>query len=195
MFETLLQFDEWLFYWINNDWQNPVLDFVLPYWRDKKFWFPFYLLLLVFIIYRFKTKGIYLLLGLILCVGLADIVSSKVLKPSVKRVRPCNDPSMQDEVRLVVGCGKAYSFTSSHAANHFAIAGFLVFTLGWKFKSWKWWLFFWAGSIALGQVYVGVHFPLDVLGGTLIGLLLSYFLARLYKRFDWAIKPQQYDVA
>lgn len=187
MLELILQADEVVFKWVNQDLQVSFLDAVFPYWREKKFWYPFYLVMLVFILYRHKLKGLYLLLTLFATVGLADTVSSKILKPTVKRVRPCNDPALQGEVNLLVGCGRAYSFTSSHAANHFAIAGFLVFTLGRLYRSWKWWLFFWAGSIAFAQVYVGVHYPLDVLFGTLVGLLVALLFSRIYRLFSWSI--------
>jgi undecaprenyl-diphosphatase len=156
----------------------------MPYWRDKKFWFPAYVLLMVFIIYRFRVKGVYLLLTLFLTVGIADLVSSQGLKKTVKRVRPCNDPAIQDEVVLLVGCGKAYSFTSSHATNHFAIGAFLAMTLGLYYKRWRWLFYFWAASIAFGQVYVGVHYPLDVIVGSILGFLIAYLVKSLYFRLN-----------
>jgi undecaprenyl-diphosphatase len=127
---------------------------------------------------------VYLLLALFLTVGIADLVSSKGLKKTVKRVRPCNDPAIQDEVVLLVGCGKAYSFTSSHATNHFAIGAFLAMTLGLYYKRWRWLFYFWAGSIAFGQVYVGVHYPLDVIVGSILGLLIAYLMKSLYFRLN-----------
>lgn len=181
--EAILDFDEQLFRIINGHWHNEVLDFIMPYWRDKKFWYPVYLALMAFIIYRFRVKGIYLLLALFLTVGLADTVSSKVLKKTVKRVRPCNDPELKDDVILLVGCGKAYSFTSSHAANHFAIGTFLAMTLGLYYKRWRWLFYFWAASIAFGQVYVGVHYPLDVIVGALVGFLCAYLIRTIYFKF------------
>lgn len=182
--EVLLAYDEQLFRVINGQWHLEVLDTIMPYWRDKKFWFPAYILLMAFIIYRFRVKGIYLLLALFLTVGIADLVSSKGLKKTVKRVRPCNDPAIQDEVVLLVGCGKAYSFTSSHATNHFAIGAFLAMTLGLYYKRWRWLFYFWAASIAFGQVYVGVHYPLDVIVGSMLGLLIAYLMKSLYLSFD-----------
>ena len=185
--DFILALDEQVFRIINGQWHLGWLDAIMPHWRDKKFWYPLYIVLLVLITYKFRVKGIYLLLALFLTVGIADLVSSKVFKPTFKRLRPCNDPAIQDDVVLLTGCGRAYSFTSSHATNHFAIAGFLVFTLGWFFKRWKWLFYFWAASIAFGQVYVGVHYPLDVIVGTLLGLLIAYLMAKLYLN----IKPIQ----
>ena len=178
--ESILQLDEALFHWINSGWQNSFLDTVLPYWREKKFWYPLYIGLLLFFLIRFQGNGLYLVLSLVLCVGLADICSSKVLKPSVKRIRPCNDPAMQADVRLLVGCGRAYSFTSSHAANHFAISFFLLATLGVRFRKIRGWLLAWAGSVAFAQVYVGVHYPLDVVSGSIVGIIIAKLFAFLY---------------
>ena len=135
--EAILGLDEQLFKIINGGWHVDWLDYVMPYWRDKKFWYPLYLGLLGFLIYRFRIKGIYFILFLIANIGLADTVSSKLFKPNIQRVRPCNDPALAEDVVLLVGCGRAYSFTSSHAANHFAIAGFFVVALGWYFRRWK----------------------------------------------------------
>jgi undecaprenyl-diphosphatase len=73
-----------------------------------------------------------------------------------------------------VKCGNAYSFTSSHATNHFAIATFLSLTLGKRFKKIKWPLLTWAGMICLAQVYVGVHFPLDVFCGAILGMIIGW---------------------
>ncbi|GAB5554502.1 MAG: hypothetical protein Sapg2KO_40930 [Saprospiraceae bacterium] len=181
--DTILALDEQLFRIINGTWHTDFLDWILPYWRDKKFWYPLYLALIALIIYRFRVKGIYLLLALFVTVGVADLVSSKVLKKTVKRVRPCNDPVLQDDVILLVGCGKAYSFTSSHATNHFAIGTFLALTLGLYYRRWRWLFYFWAASIAFGQVYVGVHYPLDVLVGSLLGIGIALLTTTIYFRF------------
>ena len=181
--EAILTLDEQLFRLINGQWHNDFLDWILPYWRDKKFWYPFYIGLMAVILYQFRLKGIYLLLALFVTVGIADLVSSKVLKKTVKRVRPCNDPEIKDDVLLLVGCGKAYSFTSSHATNHFAIGTFLALTLGLYFKRWRWLFYLWAASIALAQVYVGVHYPLDVLVGAFLGMGIAFTTATIYFRF------------
>jgi len=182
--ESLIQLDEQLFHIINHDWQNAFLDAVLPYWRDKKTWIPLYVLLAVFVVYKFKIKGLYFVLALALTVGVADMMSSKVLKQNVKRLRPCNNAELPFEVRAFDGCGGGYSFTSSHATNHFAIAMFISMTLGQYYRRIRLPFFLWAATIALAQVYVGVHYPLDVLCGALLGSLLAYILARIYLRWQ-----------
>lgn len=181
--EAILELDQTIFFLINNDGHNAFFDAIMPYWRDKYTWIPFYLALAAFVIYKFKTKGLYLILALALTVGVADTISSKVIKKSVQRLRPCNDTQINQQVKLLVRCGGGYSFTSSHATNHFAVALFLIGTLGRIFRRIKWPLVFWAATIALGQVYVGVHYPLDILVGGTIGSLIGIGMARLYQSF------------
>jgi undecaprenyl-diphosphatase len=180
MLDTLLQFDYQLMEWLNHDWQHPWLDWLMPHWRDKKTWIPLYILLAGFALYRFRWQGLYFILGVALTAGAADTISSKVMKPTFERVRPCNNDTLPFEVIQRGGCGRGYSFTSSHATNHFAIAVFIVMTLGAIYRWIRWPFLLWAGSIAYGQVYVGVHFPFDVLAGALLGSLIGWGLAKAY---------------
>ena len=137
-----------------------------------------------FLFYKYQWKGVVLVAAVGLTVGLADIMSSKVLKKNVERLRPCQNTEVRAEARLLVGCGHSYSFTSSHAANHFALATFLALTLGRAYRRMRLPLLLWAASIAYGQVYVGVHYPLDVLFGALTGILIAYIMAKVYLRWD-----------
>lgn len=177
---TLIEIDQWLFSLINQDLHNPVLDFIMPYWRDKYFWIPFYVALAGFLVYKFKARGAYLIVGLLVAVSIADSVSSHIVKQQVQRIRPCNQEELKEEVKLLVRCGTGYSFTSSHATNHFAIAVFLILTLGQVYRKIKWPLLIWAATIALGQVYVGVHFPFDILAGGILGSLIGWGVAAVY---------------
>jgi undecaprenyl-diphosphatase len=188
MQQSLLEWDiEW-FKLINGQWHVAFLDWVMPWWRDKTTWIPAYLALLAFLFYTFRKNAFPLVLAAILCAGLSDIASSKIMKPTFKRLRPCNTPELQYDVRLLSGCGKAYSFTSSHAANHFALATFLSLTLGIFYRKIRPWLYLWAASIAYGQVYVGVHYPSDVLVGAILGWTIGNMVANLYFRLPKAIR-------
>lgn len=182
MLETILHWDQQLFELLNGQWQSPLLDWLAPLWRDKRFWIPLYLLIAVFALHRYRMRGLYFLLALALTAGISDTLSSRVVKPSVQRLRPCNNPELRNDVHLLVHCGSGYSFTSSHAANHFAVAAFLFFTLGTLHRRGRglWWL--WAASIAYAQVYVGVHYPADILAGALLGTAIGYLTGRLYLR-------------
>ena len=179
----LLQLDQNLFFLINGDWHNSFLDAIMPYWRNKMFWSPLYIFLLFYVLLNFKLKGFYFILIVAAVITVSDTTSSKIIKKSVQRIRPCNDDSLKNEVQLLVKCGGGYSFTSSHAANHFAGATFLILTLFRRFRWAKYALIFWAASIAYGQVYVGVHYPVDVLVGSFLGIITGILAAMIYSRF------------
>ena len=171
--ESLLQLDQSVFYFINQDCKNVFLDWLLPYWRNKLFWMPLYLILLVALLKTFKQKSWWIIGGLLLTVGVADSTSSHLIKKQFQRIRPCNQEGFKETAHLLVPCGSGYSFTSSHATNHFAIAFFLILTIGMRWRWLRFPLFFWALSIALAQVYVGVHYPFDVLVGGMLGTFIG----------------------
>ncbi|BDS12693.1 phosphatase PAP2 family protein [Aureispira anguillae] len=176
MLEHLIEWDQAAFGLINGTWHNDFLDVILPYWRNKKTWIPLYALLLLIIgkDRGFKTVWVLIIIGL--TIGLSDQVSSQWIKKTIERIRPCNDTNL-GAVRELVPCGGGYSFTSSHATNHFAFAMqlFLLFRLNWQ-KRYFVLLFFWAGLIAYSQVYVGVHYPLDVTMGAILGCFLAWIV-------------------
>lgn len=179
MLELLINWDKELFLLINTQWHNAFLDVVLPYWRTKTTWIPLYILLLLVIgkDRGFKTLWVLIVLGL--TIALADQISSEWIKKVVERVRPCNDSSLAN-VRSLIPCGGGFSFTSSHATNHFALVMqlFLLFRMTWK-TSYFVALFVWAALIAYAQVYVGVHYPLDVLAGGFLGCILAWFVYQI----------------
>lgn len=179
MLEALIEWDKTLFGFINGVWQNELFDWLLPYWRNKTTWIPLYLILLFIIGKNRGLKTIWILLIIGLTIALADQISSEWIKKTVERLRPCNEPNLAN-VRVLVSCGSGFSFTSSHATNHFAVAMqlFLLFRLDWE-KGYFVALFLWAGLIAYGQVYVGVHYPLDVLMGAILGCLIALIVYQL----------------
>jgi membrane-associated phospholipid phosphatase len=159
-----------LFEFINGTLSNSVFDALLPWCREKWFWAPVYLFVVAFILLNEGKRAWWLILGLVVTVALADTISSKVIKKQVQRLRPCQDPVMQHRVIPRVSCGSGYSFTSSHATNHFAVATFLVGLLGYRRRWIRPVAYTWASLIAFSQVYVGVHYPLDVFFGALLGM-------------------------
>lgn len=180
MLEQLLHWDTELFQIINQDWHNSFFNVVLPFLRNKLLWIPLYLFLLTFILINYTNKAIFILLFAGLTIFAADFTSSKLVKPQIERLRPCNNPEIKRSVKLLVHCGQGYSFTSSHATNHFAVAVFLILLL--KLK-WSWVLLFWAAIISFSQVYVGVHYPFDILGGAVLGSLIGYILGKICLRW------------
>lgn len=177
----IIKWDILLFEYINHDLSNGFFDLLLPWLREPLFWVPFYIFLIAFVFFNFGKKAYWFIIFVVLTASSADLVSSRAIKKNIKRIRPCNTEMVHTVER--VQCGSGYSFTSSHAANHFAVATFLIMTLGQIFKKINKWLWLWAASIALAQVYVGVHFPLDVVGGGILGVILGRFWALLFHKY------------
>lgn len=180
--EHLLVWDYNAALFINQNMASPFLDFLMPLVRNKIFWAPLYIFLFSFLVLNFKKKGWLIILFIILTIGVADQLSSHVLKPWVHRLRPCNDPQIHVLIRHVVNCGKSFSFPSSHAVNHFALAFFLIGVFPFAYR----WLLplgvIWAGLICFAQVYVGVHYPIDVIFGAFLGALLGFLFGDLTAR-------------
>jgi membrane-associated phospholipid phosphatase len=182
LFKPLLRFDYWLFHKINQVWVNPFFDLVLPFARQQEFWYFFYLFLLVFALYNFGIKGCWWCVSLIMTVIISDLFSSSLVKSFIFRYRPCRAPGFAEQVRVMVNyCPMSSSFTSSHACNHFAAAWFIFITLN-QTGSWRWLLFIWAFIISYAQVYVGVHFPLDIFGGAILGSAIGYGMSILFRK-------------
>ena len=182
MIETLQYIDQILFQWINVGLSNPIFDWLMPILREKFTWFPLYIFIIAFTLINLKRKGVWLIICLIVAAGVADTISSKLIKPTFERTRPCNVVEMEGWVNERIHCGNGYSFTSSHATNHFAVAVFLIFALGAQFKRIKWPLLIWASSIAFAQVYVGVHYPFDVIVGGILGSLIGYAFGNYFRK-------------
>ena len=180
--DYLLQLDRHLFYFINHDLANPFFDWIMPYIRNPKCWIPLYLFIIFFCIRNFKKQGLIIIVMLTLSAGFADFTSASMVKQVAKSVRPCRDPVTSKTDIARVNCGTGYSFPSTHATDHFAVAVFMIMLF---YKRWKWILFWgvlWAGSICFAQVYVGVHYPIDVICGALYGTLIGWFFSKLFQR-------------
>ena len=179
---TILQGDYWLFSHINQVWTAPFLDFGFLFMREQELWYPFYLFLLVLVTVNFRKQGWFWSAYFIMTVIISDLISSSLIKDHlVFRLRPCANPAWADTIRFLANyCPSSSSFTSSHACNHFAMAMFIYRTL--KHTS-PWWklVFVWAFLISYAQVYVGVHYPLDVTCGALLGLLIGWGTSRVFR--------------
>jgi membrane-associated phospholipid phosphatase len=169
--EKLLNWDHAVFYKVNGEWTNPVFDALMPFLRNSTHWVPLYLFLFVFMVLNFRIKGLWWAAFFLVTVALTDMTGTYVFKHGVERWRPCSDPSMVEQVRLLLKqCAGGYSFISNHAANHFGMAAFFYMTFRHISRTAALIALLWASLIAYAQVYVGVHFPLDVIGGALLGL-------------------------
>jgi undecaprenyl-diphosphatase len=188
LLQKLEQWDQWLFIQVNDHQTNTFFDSIMPYLRIAYYWTPLYLFLLVFITVNFKARGLWWCVLFLCTVSLCDMTSTNLFKEVFHRLRPCADADFFQNVRLIVdSCGGNYGFTSNHAANHFGMATFIFITLRPVIGKWVWLAYLWAAVIGYAQVYVGVHYPFDILGGAAIGLMFGWLLGVFFnKRFGFA---------
>jgi undecaprenyl-diphosphatase len=179
---SIVSADQELFLWLNGL-HTPWLDTVM-YWITYKYtWIPLYILLIALTIRAEGwKKGGFIVIAVVLAVAVADKVTSGFMKPYFLRLRPCHDPSIQIVMHHVTDCGGMYGFASSHASTSFALA-VAWFSLLRRQVPQMVFLFLWAAVYAYSRVYVGVHYPLDILAGTLVGLLVGYSFVQLYYIF------------
>jgi len=183
LWEKLDAWDKWLFIQLNSGYTNRFFDFILPYFRDAVFWAPLYIFILAFITINYRKSGWLWSLGLICTVATIDIIGAKVFKEGIERLRPCQDPFFFNNVRLLLKhCSGSYSFVSNHAANHFGIATYMIITLRPSLGKWLYALYIWAALVAYAQIYVGVHYPLDILAGAGLGTLMGFAYSKVFYR-------------
>ncbi len=180
--QRILEADKYIFNLINNKWNNSFFDSVMPLLRNSNFWLPLYLFLFVFALVNIKKSGWFILLT-ICTAALTDIVSSHIIKNHIFRLRPCQDANLVGTIRVLVSyCPQSSGFTSSHAANHFGLAAFASGTLYPYAGKWIYLTYAWAFLIIYAQLYVGVHYPIDVLGGALVGVMAGLLTSSIYQK-------------
>jgi len=174
----MLSWDKQFFYFINTSLSHPVLDTIMPTLTDlhkipalQFFGIP---LILVFWFLKKRRKMIPVLLGLIVAVGAVDLFNYRILKPTFKRPRP---PAVEQAINIRTDRYAGYSFPSNHAANNFAGATFLSLCYPALSPA----FFGFAALVAFSRVYVGVHYPLDVTIGGLIGWIFGLFFFKIFE--------------
>jgi undecaprenyl-diphosphatase len=182
--EHLNALDESLLLFFNHL-NNPVLDFLM-YWASNKWiWLPFYACLAFFVYRKFPDSFFSIVIFISLMVAISDQLSSTVIKNIVLRLRPCHNPAIASDVHLVNGyCGGQYGFVSSHASNSFAITSFLIFLFRKENKTLQWIVLSWAILVSFSRIYLGAHFPGDVICGALLGTLLGVATQKTFRLYD-----------
>lgn len=181
MIDWLIALDKKLFLFIHNGLSNSFFDFTMPWIRDKYFWIPLYIFFIILIIYYFRNKSVIVILTSLAVVGISDFISSGIFKPMFHRLRPCQNSELASHIHNIIACGSGFSFVSSHAANHFALAVFLGLIFNKKIKWLLPVLLFWAAVICFAQVYVAYHYPADVAIGAIVGIIPGIFAALILK--------------
>lgn len=173
--ESIKQLDQSIFLFFNGM-HNSFWDAVMTLFTQTGTWAVFYLTIVFFIIRKYRMKAIVILLLLAMIVLISDQFSV-LIKETVKRFRPSHEPAIQDLVHFVNRRGGLYGFFSSHATNTFAVAMFTARLF--KNIRYQVLIFFWAVLVCYTRIYLGVHYPLDLLTGAVVGILIGHFIYKL----------------
>lgn len=189
-----LSWPDWdtsVFLWVNQH-HSPVMDSFMVFATGKWEWIPLYLILMYIIYKQYRMKALIFIVLAALCVTLSDQVSVHLFKDMFQRLRPCHEPLLSGMVRTWEGrCGGSYGFISSHAANSFGIALLVILAIK------KYWLtismLLWASLVSYSRVYLGVHYPLDIMAGAVVGAGIGTAVFILSDRFIPALasRPPQ----
>ncbi len=180
MIEQLIRTDQQWLLWLNGH-HSPFFDQVMYFISGKYEWIPLYLVLFGILIWKFRWKALWILLAVVVLITLADQFAN-LFKDGIRRYRPCKDPEIGHMVHLVNNyCRSSYGFVSGHAANSFALATFLSLLL--RNKWFTVLILFWAALVSYSRIYLGVHYPGDILAGAILGALLAWMIYYILKRF------------
>ena len=193
MLEQLLHMDTEVLLAING-WHAPWADTVMWIISAKATWIPLYLLLIGLLVWRYRKPAptsvkwlhkvpvcVVMIVAIVAAVGLADFIASGILKQWVARPRPSRVPELEGVLHLVNGYKSGrYGFVSSHAANTMAVA--LLFSLIWRNRIATIGLMLWVAANCYSRMYLGVHYPLDILGGLMVGTVVAIVACWVLKR-------------
>ncbi len=195
MIDRLVQFDQSLFLYLNAQ-HTPFWDAVMALFTGTGFWLLFYVPILYYIIKKYRAKAFVILVLLALAILISDQFSG-LIKDAVQRLRPTHDPALQNIVHHVVDKGGQYGFFSSHASNTFTTAVFTA--LLFRNTRYNLLILAWATLVSYTRIYLGLHYPFDILTGMLFGILLGWGTFRvlffLEKNFLLLRSPKLSDIS
>lgn len=175
--EFLYSIDLAVFYFFNHTISTGFLDKFFSTITDVNKWYIAYVILVGISFFKGGRRGKIAVIGLILLIIVTDQTGYRILKELFERVRPCN---ILTDVITPVGCAGGFSFPSNHALNNFAAAVFLLRL----FPAYKWIFLIVATLVSISRIYLGVHYPSDVIGGALIGVAFGYVFSIIALRID-----------
>ncbi|NND77191.1 MAG: phosphatase PAP2 family protein [Flavobacteriales bacterium] len=182
MLERLEKLDQELFLFLNGlhvDWLDPIMIGL----SNPLYSIPVYIVAFFLIQTKFGWKvALWSILAVSLVVFLADGISTRIFKEGFKRYRPCHNAEISSYIHLLKeGCGGLYTFVSGHATNFFALATFFIWLLKDHIRLIVPVLMLWAALIAYSRIYLGVHYPVDILSGALLGIFIGWLVHRFFK--------------
>ena len=174
MIDKIVEIDKQIMVFLNKTISNPIFDFIMPIITNQNFLVFFGLILIGYLAYYGGKRGRITIALLLIAASFSDAICFQVIKPWVGRIRPSHD--FYEYVNLLVSKGGKYSFPSNHAANSFVFAT----VLSYFYEKNKTPLYVLASAIAFSRVYVGVHYPMDIVFGSIIGYIISWIILSIW---------------
>ena len=174
MIEQIIEIDKQIMVFFNKTISNPIFDFIMPIITNQNFLVFSGLILIGYLAYYGEKRGRITIVVLLIAASFSDAICFQVIKPWVGRIRPSHE--FYDYINLLVSKGGKYSFPSNHAANSFVFAT----VLSYFYEKNKTFLYILASAIAFSRVYVGVHYPLDIVSGAIVGYIISWIILSMW---------------
>jgi len=184
MFHFLLQADRSVFLFFNKTLSNGFFDKIFPVITEPRNWLIVILIALIFFVIKEKKRAIGVLVVVVIAVALSDLIAYRIIKPLVGRYRPCHPEFFVDGGNFLIGMKTSFSFPSNHAMNMFTAA--TVFSC--FYNKYAGYFFGFAVLIGFSRIYVGVHFPLDIIGGVVFGMIVGTVVYLAYCRLEVLVK-------
>ncbi|MFH6988455.1 phosphatase PAP2 family protein [Flavobacterium collinsii] len=160
-------------------------DEVMWFASGKFTWLPFYVFLLSLLIWKYRKDAIFMILLIVLLITISDQLASGIFKPLFERLRPSHNPDLIDKLHIVNNYrGGKFGFTSSHAANVFSLAFYLTLVARDKLKWLPFVLIPWAVFVSISRIYLGVHYPMDIIVPAVLSIPIALLVARIYNLYN-----------
>ena len=187
MLALIVDIDRALFLFFNKSIANPVFDVVFPFITEPRNWLIIATIALIFLFIKEKRKALVVLGVVVVAIVLSDLIAYRIIKPLVGRFRPCHPEFFIEGGNFLKGYKASFSFPSNHSMNMFTAATVFSFF----YNKYAGYFFTFAALIGFSRIYVGVHYPLDVIGGAIFGILLGSGVFWMYTEIHIAVRKKR----